>query len=416
MEFSTFLQKINFKNLPKVRSGYARNIEEFFLKTIQFQFENKEIIKKNHRALIEYVNGEKPTFFLRLYGSASNKRWDLLRRGFLTEYADGKKMVFCDNTFSMLFSGLKIIEYDDYTAKFLCELFELRDRLVCSFGLTAEEKKLCYYYPGKDALRVNLNSKGWYLAHIKPVGKGFHDIDSIAEKFQNPNREEWNEKTKIRKLNKVLTDEELQLLKAHFIRFIHPLNSFLLPKTNMISYEGKNLGEEKELLHYVQNFLKQEFPEEYDEFDELSLSYPIEKNNLYSIEKIEWFSEPKDLEGTALKKEKSIIKPSKKKSDDNENMEELPVKLDDWLKSLGKKAFVEVFYPALKENINITKEELATKNDLFASWKTQENRLSIAKSIFKNGLQGEALQIIIDSNNVDSEVRKNAEQYLNSIT
>jgi hypothetical protein len=407
------IESIKRCNFPKVENGKAKDINDFFEQIIKCQFKNKEVIKTIHNSLIEYVNEKTPTFFLRLYGSASKKNWDLLRRGFLTEYPDGKKMVFCDNTFSMLFAGLKIAGIE-YTKQDLVDLFNCRNKLVCSFGMTTKEKELCYYYPDNTALKVNLNSKGWYLAHIKPVGKGY-DNDNVKDSFPNTNREEWNKETKIRKVDENLSDEKLNLIKAHFIRLIHPLNSFLIPKRNRVLYDGKNIGEENELLYCVQSYLKNEFSKEYEEFDKLSLKYDF-KEDFTSITNIEWFSKPVNQKKKKVAKEQNTKKSKLKTNVDVEiqdETEELPINLDNWLKSLGKMAFVEVFYPALKENINITKNELASVNEKFASWKTQArtNRLSTAKSIFKNGLEKEALQIIVDSN-ADQTVIDKARQYL----
>src|SRR5690606_18736710 len=124
------------------------------------------------------------TFFVRLYGSFSKDKYDLLRRGFLTEYPNKYRMVFCDNTFSMLFTGFKLAGVS-FTEKDIKELF-LQNKLVCSFGLTRNERELSYYSP-EGALKVNLNSKGWYLAHINPVGYNFEG-KSIKDVFENPDR------------------------------------------------------------------------------------------------------------------------------------------------------------------------------------------------------------------------------------
>ena len=93
------IKNIKESGLPVVNSGRAENAEDFFNQIIKAQFANKEVIKSIHSALIEYVNQDSAVYVLRLYGSDPKKRYELLRRGFLSQYPDGNKIVFCDNTF-----------------------------------------------------------------------------------------------------------------------------------------------------------------------------------------------------------------------------------------------------------------------------------------------------------------------------
>ena len=139
-----------------------------------------------HKALIDYVHQEGLCFFffIRAYGSYSRANYHLLRRGFKTIYPDGKSMTFCDNTFSMLFSGMQLAN-TPFNANQLKELFNQK-HLITGFGQTTLEKELAYYTP-KGAINVNLNTKGWYKAHIKPVGKDYENYD-LKAMFPNPNR------------------------------------------------------------------------------------------------------------------------------------------------------------------------------------------------------------------------------------
>ena len=407
------MEKIKEYKFDTVKSGEARNIEDFFEKLIKPQFENKEAIKQIHKSLMNYLNRKDATYFVRLYGSFLPDRYGELRRGFLTEYPDKTRMVFCDNTFSMLFAGFKIANIS-YSEKELDDLFKSRN-LVCSFGLTTKEKELCYYLPSK-ALKVNLNSKGWYLAHIKPAGYGFTKENfSIRNFFENPDRKEWDLSTKTRKAKENLNENELKMLKAHFVRLIHPLNSFLVPKKNHVDYDGKNIGEENELLLYVQNYLKKEFPEEYNEFDAITLDYsfPIQNKDLKDIK---WF------ESEIKKPKNKNMKPIKEKSSKQEQMtekdddtEERSLNLDRRLRSIGKETFI-MLYPEIKNNPEITVDEIAKKYLHYSKYtfESQRGRLSSAKSIIKSGLAEEALNNIIDSKLVDEEIKNKAKQLLSS--
>ena len=86
--------------------------------------------------------------------------------------------------------------------------------------------------------------------------------------------------------------------------------------------------------------------------------------------------------------------------------------LEKLLKSIGKATFVEILYPALRNNINVSYKEIAKKYPKYETYKSQQSRLSIAKSIFHHGLELEALQIIADSARIDKQVVDKARLYL----
>lgn len=248
------------KTLPKIKDGFAPDAHNFFEQIIKGQFEhNKAAIKNIHKALMKYVERDYAVYPIRLYGGFKNH--EKLRRGFLTKYQDENQTVFCDNTFAMPFMALKLNNLD-YSSNELYE-FLTDEHLNCGFLSTKEERELAYYQSNSDC-EINLNDNGWYLAHIMPVGKEFKY--NLMETFPWSPRKEWDNEKKIRIVDENLTPEELETLKSHFIRFIHPLNSFIIPNTNRLVYNGKNLGEEPELLDIVADYLEKTFKVEYKEF------------------------------------------------------------------------------------------------------------------------------------------------------
>ncbi len=151
------IKNIKESGLPVVNSGRAENAEDFFNQIIKAQFANKEVIKSIHSALIEYVNQDSAVYVLRLYGSDPKKRYELLRRGFLSQYPDGNKIVFCDNTFAMPFAAMKINGMA-YSPEELLDYMN-NPNLQCSFGSTREEHELAFYkYNSKS--HINLNKNG----------------------------------------------------------------------------------------------------------------------------------------------------------------------------------------------------------------------------------------------------------------
>ncbi len=408
------MEKVLIHKFETVQKGTATDIEDFFEKIVKAQFQNKEAILETHRALMKYIELHDAIFFVRLYGSFVKDKYNLLRRGFVSEFLDKKRIVFCDNTFSMLFTGLKIagISYDEKQLKD----FLKQKSVICSFGQTSLEKELSYY-ERTNAININLNSKGWYLAHIKPVGKCFGDLnESLKDIFPNPDREKWDINTKIRFVNDNLDNNALEILKAHFIRLIHPFNSFLLPKKSQVVYEGKNLGEEAELLKYVSDYLQQEFGEAFEEFNKVSMAYDHTSNKKDKIQNIEWSSSP--IKNTTKKAKKSTIKKNEKTKNNSLELEEdLPLKLDSWLQSIGKEAFLDILYPELRNNLNVTIDEIANKHPLFKSYKidSQKTRLSSSRSIFKYGMIENAMDILTLSNkkNISEKALKYLEELKN---
>lgn len=402
--------------IDNVKAGKASNAEEFFNKVIKQQFANKDAIKATHKALMQYVNSDAAVFVLRLFGSDSKRIYKNLRRGFLSVYPDGHRMVFCDNTFAMPFAAMKWAG-KSYTADELLS-YMMDPTTRCGFGSTKEERELAYYNWNRNKANINLNSYGWYLAHIVPVGK-YYSGKNLRDLFDNPKRSEWNVDDKIRHAKKDLSEEELAMLKAHFLRMVHPLNSFLVPKRRLLAYDGNNIGEESEIINLVQEHIISEYPDEYEELKKI-LQIPEMEFDDYSITTIAW-SESE----TVIKKEKAKIKllmdarPKKQRSKtqkitttdkdiDDFDPEE---RLENKLRSIGKSAFVKL-YPIVKGNPSINDRELYKQLPNFA----KNGRLSNTKSIINHSLEIEALTNIANSSHVETKARQEAQRILDSIS
>ena len=281
-------EKLKQIQKPTYQNGSAKSLEEFYEVLIKNQFKHNECIKKIHNSILEYVEVPNPTFFLRLYGSFKRRDYEKQRRGFLTKYKSGINISYCDNTFSLIFSGMKLSGIS-FEVNDLINLLSNK-KLVTGFAQVSKEKELAYYTP-KGAVRYDLNTKGWYQAHIKPTGKDFGSIKSLKKMFPNPPREEFNSNTRLRVSDETLTQEQLKVLKAHFVRLIHPLNSFLVPKKEHLIYNGINIGEEANLISLVRHKISEQFPKEIKEFDLVSMEYQFNQSEKI-IENIRWNTTP----------------------------------------------------------------------------------------------------------------------------
>lgn len=408
-------ENINKEENPlRLKSGCASGVPDFFDKIIKKQFANKESIREIHKTLLQYINSEKTVFIIRLYGSDSKKIYNNLRRGFLTIYPDGRRVVFCDNTFAMPFAALKCVGISYGIDELHSYMNETSTRF--GFASTKEEQELAFYHWNKNKANINLNSYGWYLAHIVPVGKNYCG-KTLRDYFDNPKRGEWNASKKLRSVTLNLNDKELAVLKAHFLRMVHPLNSFLVPKRSLLAYAGNNIGEETELINYVQDYIKNEFKEEYSELNQFIQSneqHPVTS----SIGEIIW-----NESESYIKKEKSKIKSKRTTKAKPQEINEVDIYdfdegeyLENKLRAIGKSVFIKL-YTIVKDNPMINIEEIYRDYPEYAkiSIKAQKSRLSNTKSIIKQGLDEEALNNIIRSSRMSESDRQKAEELLQAL-
>lgn len=409
------IKKKGVVSFPK--KGLAENATDFFNQIIKWQFQHKATIQAIHKALLEYVKRPDAVFAIRLYADAPGKQYFLLRRGFLSEYQDGLKTFFCDNTFAMPFAALKL-HGKCYTASDLVEHLNQKN-VVCGFKIDKEERKLAYYKCNNYS-HINLNDSGWYLAHILPVGYNFAGKQRLTEVFPNPKRAEWeSDPAHIRRVDRSFTENEYAVLVAHFLRLVHPLNSFVIPKQDYVAYDGKNLGEEQELINIVQDYVKAEFPKEYAELQTL-MQIPDQEKATDTVGEIHW-----SVSEYQIKKwRKTIFKDKPKKAPKKRNKtvidqydEDKAYALDNRLRSVGKATFMKL-YPLVKQNLDITVEEVEKVYPEYKKGKAENAKrtcLSSTRSIIRNGYEAEALEIIVNSSRMDDAVILEAKKYLEEL-
>lgn len=409
------IKKKGVVSFPK--KGLAENATDFFNQIIKWQFQHKATIQAIHKALLEYVKRPDAVFAIRLYADAPGKQYFLLRRGFLSEYQDGLKTFFCDNTFAMPFTALKL--YDKcYTASDLVEHLNQKN-VVCGFKIDKEERKLAYYKCNNYS-HINLNDSGWYLAHILPVGYNFAGKQRLTKVFPNPKRVEWElDPAHIRRVDRSFTENEYAVLVAHFLRLVHPLNSFVIPKQDYVAYDGKNLGEEQELINIVQDYVKAEFPKEYAELQTL-MQIPEQEKVTDTVGKIHWAVSEyqiKKWRKTIFKDKPKITLKKRSKKVKDQYDEDKAYALDNRLSSVGKATFIKL-YPLVKQNLDITVEEVEKVYPEYKKGKAENAKrtcLSSTRSIIRNGYEAEALEIIVNSSRMDDAVILEAKKYLEEL-
>ena len=343
-------------NFPKPPTDKCNSVIELYENCIKMTAQpDSSIIEKWHDLLVRYANDPESVKLSRLYESTSNGTekvyingiekkkpiWNT-RRGMQTVMQDGYTYAFASNyfarlVFSMAYAGF-VPEYDDFKSMFLNRDFPLFfpykttecDRQYASFN--AKTYKDCFYTPG------------WYLAHIisvndipfykypeanikeiLPLGKlsdwkktfdikisemtikEFLDLPALSDTSGLSELEKINDsrirKIHSRNMDKSFTEDEEKIIRAHFLRFIDPINYFLVPSGWKDIQIGKSVGENKDVISFMIKKRHETFGKKYEEFLDLAL---VNKEEMISSKSLD-----------ELGKAKFTLKESTK--DDNKN-------------------------------------------------------------------------------------------------
>ena len=327
----SYLEDIDSVDLPRLRSGYDKTIEDFYDNCIEPVLPCPSVAAEWHHLLLRYAQDPEAIFFIRRFASAPNKNWNDIRRGFLTEYRDGSGYVFCDNYFAHYFFVMAldgfVPPYDDFKSAILNRIFPYGSRS------TKEEAPLQAYPKGKP---TKLNANGWKLAHLFSVNGNDYSFDyrnRISDLFPRGTRDEWEDgdnKYPRRLIDGRMSEDERTILKAHFLRLSDPLNYFLVPKTsNEHDKYGNNIGEHRPLLNYVFGKFSLRYGDSFSTYAE-SICANRERfstdNSFYGNEAIDIYYDVRGFASQPVSKRQISSTPSRKKGARTEvNREDLLV-------------------------------------------------------------------------------------------
>ena len=291
------------EKFPKVPNGESRSIAEFFSKCNGMVWLPTHKVAEWHRMLTSYSDPNKNNRLLvRLYEGVKNRTNNSLetRRGAITRMSDGYEYVFTSNYFarviySMIYWGCDVPNEEDFADM-------IYNRRVCiSFPLHVNpgEQEISAYpsrVPSAEYSTKGFYTPDWYLAHIADVNnvknvpyrgrEGIRPCDLITPGTYDDWR--YFDGMVIRKEDRKFTQGEKSLIRAHFLRFLDPINYFLVPRSKQESHEGGNkLGEIPNVVAYAKWKMITELdkisPEIYDDFCDKAL-IPKEKARSSDIE------------------------------------------------------------------------------------------------------------------------------------
>lgn len=278
MTLEYFLDNSNKFKVPKLPNGELSSLDELYEILIKYSLPKESTVEKWHSLLIEYVQQKDAIFFIRRYASASNKQWDLIRRGFLTEYSSGLNYVFCDNYFAHYFYLMALNDFTPTIDEFN-RIIKSR-KFPYGFMGTSNEKPFQAFPKGKS---VNINSSGWKLAHLYSVNQNDYNFDykkASKNLFPIGNQIDWKiddiNGYPVRIIDNLNTEELRKITIAHFLRLVHPINYFLVPKTNLSNI---NIGEAPEVISFMRNLISNRYEKTFTSYEKLIMSKKTDYNN-----------------------------------------------------------------------------------------------------------------------------------------
>ena len=232
--------------LPELKTGYAKDLDELWKNLIEPNLPEVSVVQRWHEVLTEYIKRSDVVFFVRAFGSytSGKKDKDKLRRGYYNTTDHNFNIAYCDNFFTSYFYSMA---YDNYCPAF--EDFEsiMKSRkFPCGFLQTKEENEYAAFFHGKNP---SITNKGYKIAHIYSAGENYNENspyrtvgDFCDALFPRGVNTEWSQTNndiyggyhyRHVKMNQLEANSAKVFAIAHFIRTVHPINYFLVPKAKL---------------------------------------------------------------------------------------------------------------------------------------------------------------------------------------
>lgn len=274
---NTLINKLGTIHTPKIPmliDGYASTIENFWNSFILPKLPDSNVVLAWHKVLIEYVNTPDAVFAIRFYNNAPKDRYDDLRRGFLSKTNQDYSFFYTDNFHAAYFFKMALDSFVP-TVKELLDTYKSR-RFPSRFGRdTANERAMMAVPKGLDP---GIQTAGYKLAHIVNVGTDYYingktyTLSKLIEAYYPRGlRTDWKlhiDATGTYYLrNFTPIPEARRILIAEYLRFVHPFNYFLTPKSTCSQTPTcKDIAEYQPLVDFVREKIAAIYGELYEEY------------------------------------------------------------------------------------------------------------------------------------------------------
>lgn len=243
MNLTDKLSTLNKPDLPILKSGKNDKISDFWNDFIVPLLPDKNVVVEMYQLLLKYINDKDAVFAIRCFGSWPNKLHDNkeLRRGFYNKTDSDYSFFYTDNFYAAYFCKMAIDgyvpDYDEFKHAMISRKFPAR------FGRSTKEERdrAAYSIDGSKGKDPLFTRNGYKIAHVFNAGKDYEingenlTINNICSKyFPRGNYNDWNIEHDsygqfyVRNLS-ISDPVALEILKAHFLRFVCPLNYVLTP-------------------------------------------------------------------------------------------------------------------------------------------------------------------------------------------
>jgi hypothetical protein len=235
--------KTNKKYPIKLRRGTDKTIDDFYNNCIQRHILPVANVLAWHKMLMEYADRPDAIYWVRYFesGSKASGRWNN-RRSCLTRFADGFTYAFVSNFDAHEILNMVRLGVEPDVNEFANLMKTLQYPMHYDPGTSCEESDI-NAYPNIGTPRGGiLTYERWYLAHINDIKSKFLRADGSFKAISSSEglkiyprgkMSDWSlDKVSghmIRNLGYTLSAEEKNLVKAHFLRFVDPLNYYVTP-------------------------------------------------------------------------------------------------------------------------------------------------------------------------------------------
>ena len=304
----TLQEKLDTIKLPLLKDsigllnvGDADTISKFFDTFIKDRLPKVDVVIKWHQLLMEYIKDDTNIGCAIRYGNCGSKTLSLcnesgylkLRRGWLTiNTTDNFSYFYADNYLSSFIYKMALDGFVPTLQEFK-DLFN-NHKFPYGFNFHHDNTYEAEYVTIPTAKEPGF-LENYKLSHIFNSGRNYlveqtnyDKIKDLSEKFFDiGNRNQWNNSEKIRRIP--ISKIEKEVIIAHFLRFVHPINYMLTPAKKKHSSVCSDIGEYPILINYMKQYLEKTYGKIYTEFldkimwDDKDVSSPVDGKEIINI-------------------------------------------------------------------------------------------------------------------------------------
>ena len=274
----------NQNKITPIEQKSASTIDVYWTDFIEPALPDPDAVIKWFKLLSDYVNQDDAVFALRCYGNwESYKTKDdyTLRRGFYNLTDKNYSFFYTDNFFAAYFAKMAVDNYVPTLSEFNAMMKSREFPARFGRSTAVERKKAAYSIDGKKGKNPGFTTNGYKIAHVVDSGKRIFNngqettIGQICDKYcSRGDYKDWTPHNDsfgdfyARDLN--MDPDARELIVAHFLRFVCPMNYIFTPKKTCHTLGVKvyldDIAECDELQQYAMQQFHIRYGKEYEGF------------------------------------------------------------------------------------------------------------------------------------------------------